>query len=129
MLDFGMTLAGVSVQKTNADDRRKMQAIVGSACRLYDGMGTDTLRSLLQHGDIDVVLGGGGSRYDVLKAKVPWVEVNHERRIALSGYDGMANFAAAIAGAIASPIWDIVRAQAPDLAPRARARLYREALP
>lgn len=94
--DLGMEVVGTSVTKSSAAERCRAAALVGEG-RLTDGLG------ILQKGAVDVVLSGGVARMKAMAAGIPWVEINHERRFALCGYDGMVRLAAAIDAAIASP--------------------------
>jgi nitrogenase molybdenum-cofactor synthesis protein NifE len=117
LLRLGMRLAAVSTQKTSAEDRCKLEAVVAGRCPLFDDIEQEAFETCLASGDIDLVLGGGCCRFTVQRLLVPWVEINHERHIALTGYDGSVALAEAMANALDSPVLAALRAEAQTARP------------
>lgn len=111
--DFGMTVVGCTANKTTPKDRALLRDALGDDGTLYDGLPLAELRRLLAEGGVDIVLGGGGARFEVAAAGLPWIEINHERRMALTGYEGAYALASAIANAASRPSWRDLRAAAP----------------
>lgn len=111
--DAGFDLVGTANHKTSQRDRRKLvEVLEGDAFRL-ENWPTGSLTGLLRDAGVDLVLSGGDSQYPVIKAGIPWIEVNHQRRIALSCYDGTMALLAEIDRALANPVWRQVQASAP----------------
>jgi len=111
--DLGMEVVGCSDNKTTPEDRALLREAVGESRILRGGLAADGLRKLLGEGGVDLVLGGGGARHDVAAAGLPWVEINHERRMGLTGYEGVHALAAAMADALTRPNWRALRTAAP----------------
>jgi nitrogenase molybdenum-cofactor synthesis protein NifE len=108
---FGMQLAGVSSQKCSEVDRQQLDAVIAGACPIFDGMDADELDERLASGDVDLVLGGSFSRFAVQRRCIPWLEVNHERRIALTGYVGTVALARAMTEVLECPVLEFLRAE------------------
>jgi nitrogenase molybdenum-cofactor synthesis protein NifE len=99
----GMEVVGSSLHKSTPDDRSKVERLLGP-----------------QHGPVedlldqaDIVLAGGAAQFEIRKRGIAWLEVNHERDFALSGYDGALALLARIDQALASPVWQQVAGPAP----------------
>jgi nitrogenase molybdenum-cofactor synthesis protein NifE len=111
--DAGFEVVGTASNKTSRRDRRKLvEVLEGDAFRL-ENWPAGNLLSLLRDAKVDVVLAGGDWQYPILQAGVPWVEVNHQRHIALSAYDGTLALLAEIDRAIGNPVWRQVSGPAP----------------
>ena len=96
---LGLEVVTTGVTKTSGEERCRAAALVG-ASRLNDGLVFERMPA----GGVDVVLAGGIARARVMRAGMAWVEVNHERRLALSGYGGTVRLAAAIDAALRHPL-------------------------
>ncbi len=109
LAEAGMIVVGSSATKASAEDRARLAGLAPE----LKGWGMADLDARLRRGEVDVVLGGGATQFAVLKAGVAWVEINHERDFALTGYDGAVALLERIGQALASPIWGQVRRPAP----------------
>jgi len=87
--------------------------VAGVKIRMIQKLGDGELESLLRSGKADIVLGGGGALYSARRARIPWLEINHDRSHALCGYEGVLTLLEQIGRAIASPLWAEVRRPAP----------------
>jgi len=111
--EVGLVVVGSSMHKSTADDRLKaLDAMSRTSC-LYDDMSTQTMYSLLQDKAADVVLSGYGGQFAAAGARAAWVEINHHRRGALTGYEGMVRLVMEIDRACASPVFSQARSPAP----------------
>lgn len=68
---------------------------------------------LAREGAIDIVVGGGMAQFVARRTAVAFLDINHERSLALTGFDGTVALLAAIDQALSSPIWPLVRRPAP----------------
>jgi len=99
LTDLGIEVAGTSVGKCSEAERARAGALAGPD-RLTQGL--DLGRATGER--IDLALSGGQSnRRAAARAGIAWVEVNHERRFSLAGYDGVFRLAQAIDRALAHP--------------------------
>ena len=71
--------------------------------------GDGELEALLRSGEVDIVLGGGGALFSARRARIPWLEINHDRGHALCGYEGALTLLEQVSRAFASPLWTQVR--------------------
>lgn len=112
LVDAGFELIGTAAHKTSRRDRRKLlELLEGDAFRFEAG--AVDLPARLRALSPDIVLSGGPLQHQVVQAGLPWVEVNHNRTIALSGYDGTLALLAEIDRALANPVWRAVTRPAP----------------
>ncbi len=107
----GMTVVGTSVSKASAEDLRQLAAL-GEVVPRHSGWQSEDLDAFLRRGEVDIVL-GGGNRFLTLKAGIPWLEINHERALAITGYSGTLRLLDAVDDAMASPLPALVHRPAP----------------
>lgn len=119
LLDLGLELAGVSLQKTSPGDRARVGELAHPrAIPVLDGLPVEDLDRRLRQGGVDLVLGGGAARQVALSRAVPWVEVNHRRVHPLTGFSGTLALARDIVAAIGNPALAAATRPAPwDAAP------------
>jgi nitrogenase molybdenum-cofactor synthesis protein NifE len=111
--EAGLTVVGTSMHKSTERDRQKaLTATAGGGC-LYDDLSAQNMDLLLQDGHVDVVLSGFGGQFTAARARAAWVEINHHRRLPLTGYAGMVRLVADIDRACASPVFGQARSRAP----------------
>lgn len=113
LLDAGIELVGVSVAKTSERDRRKVAETLGSEAPMVHKWDDGALEALLRSGKVDIVLGGGGAVLTARRARVPWLEINHDRGFPLSGYRGSLTLLDSISRALAIPLLAELRRPAP----------------
>lgn len=112
--EMGMIVAATTLRKASAEDRRCAAALLDEN-GLWDSADDDRIEAELMSGTIDVVLSASSVRYPAMRAGIPWIEISHDRRMALSGYEGIVNLAARIhtglrhppraLGIVAAPWW------------------------
>jgi nitrogenase molybdenum-cofactor synthesis protein NifE len=96
----GMTVVGSALHKTSAEDREAAARRLG-----WQGEAPSGDLDALADG-VDIVLSGGSGQFEVAKRGIAWLEVNHQRDFALSGYDGGVILLERIDRALSSPVWD-----------------------
>lgn len=62
--------------------------------------------------EADIFIGGVKERPMAMKLGIGFCDHNHERKIALAGFEGMMNFAREVHATITSPVWDFYRKKA-----------------
>ncbi len=113
LLDAGMEAVAVSVTKASDRDRRKVAGVLGNETRMIHKWGDGEMEALLRSGEVDIVLGGGGALFSARRARIPWLEINHDRSHALCGYEGSLTLLEQVSSAFASPLWKQAREPAP----------------
>ncbi|KAB1110077.1 nitrogenase iron-molybdenum cofactor biosynthesis protein NifE [Neorhizobium galegae] len=113
LLEIGMEIVATSVKKSTDDDRGRIKQVLKEECHLHDSIAPSRLYSTLTGGKADIMLSGGRTQFIALKAKVPWLDINQERRHAYAGYEGMVQLVRQTYLAIHNPIWTELREPAP----------------
>jgi nitrogenase molybdenum-cofactor synthesis protein NifE len=57
----------------------------------------------------DIFIGGVKERPIAYKIGIGFCDHNHERKLALAGYEGMLNFAKEVHASALSPVWKFIR--------------------
>lgn len=96
----GMVVVGSNASKVDAQDRLKLQERLG-------------LHSEPSDPAADIVLSGGAGQYEAMKQGTAWLEVNHQRDFALTGFNGGLELLRRIAKALTSPVWAELSRDAP----------------
>ena len=68
--------------------------------------------------EADILVAGDRYIYPALKSRIPFLDIDHVRRIGYAGYDGMIELARNVDRAVHSPVWAQVRAR-PTMSKRA----------
>ncbi len=93
-----MEVLGSARSKTTPADRARISCRLGAKA-VEVGEGDDLALQA------DIVLSGGANQYELRKRGVAWLEVNHGRDFALSGYDGALALLERIDRELTSPVW------------------------
>lgn len=111
--EAGLVVAGTSVKKSTKEDKERIKELMGDDAHMIDSLSAMEMYSWLRESRADILLAGGRSQFVALKAKVPFVDVNQERRFAFAGYRGMVTFIGEIHRALTNPVWGQLKRPAP----------------
>ncbi|HZG20658.1 MAG TPA: nitrogenase iron-molybdenum cofactor biosynthesis protein NifE [Herbaspirillum sp.] len=111
--EVGIEIVGTSVKKSTREDKERIKEIMGDEAHMIDDMTPREMYAMLKEARADIMLSGGRSQFIALKAKMPWLDINQERRHAYAGYEGMITLVSEIDRALYNPVWEQVRAPAP----------------
>ena len=108
----GLIVRGVSLHKCSGQDK-DLHAVIRKKCsgNGFREWSEDELDGLLKSGGVDLILSGGGMKYLAHKYGIPCVEVSHERRFSLFGFEGMLNLLEEIDLLINSPVLQLAQNQ------------------
>ena len=106
MLGMRTVLAGT--QTGNAEDYDMLRDICDPGTVIVDDSNPLELCAFLKEQGCDVFIGGVKERPIAYKLGLGFCDHNHERKQALAGYVGMANFAREVHGTVMSPVWRYV---------------------
>ena len=73
-----------------------------------DDANPSELESFMKEKKADILVGGVKERPLAYKLGVAFCDHNHERKHALSGYEGVVNFVEEINLSINSPVWELL---------------------
>ncbi len=102
---LGMKVSLVGSQSGTSDEYREIREIADQGTVVVDDSNPLELLSFLKDNDVDVLVGGVKERPLAHKLGLGFVDHNHERKLALEGFEGMVNFAREVRDTVTSPVW------------------------
>jgi nitrogenase molybdenum-cofactor synthesis protein NifE len=105
---LGMKAVVAGSQTGDKDDYRQMSDMCENGSIIVDDANTLELAKFILEKDADIFIGGVKERPIAHKLGVGFCDHNHERKIALSGFEGMVNFAKEVHSSVMSPVWQFV---------------------
>ncbi|MBP5974184.1 nitrogenase iron-molybdenum cofactor biosynthesis protein NifE [Brasilonema sp. CT11] len=111
--DLGMEVVATSDRKSTPDEKAKIKQLLGQDGMVLSKGSPNVLLQVLKDTKADMLVGGASNQYTALKAKIPFLDLNHERHHAYAGYAGMLKMAQELYKALYSPVWEQVRKPAP----------------
>ena len=111
--EAGIEVVGTSVKKSTPEDKERISALMGEDAHMIETLTPREMYRMLADAEADILMAGGRSQFVALKAKVPFLDVNQERRFAFAGYKGMVTLVSEIHRALANPVFGLLRQPAP----------------
>jgi nitrogenase molybdenum-cofactor synthesis protein NifE len=106
-------------QTGNPADYEQLQQLCDEGAVILDDSNPMELSKFCLEQDVDLFIGGVKERPMAYKLGIGFCDHNHERKIALAGFDGMMNFIREVHSTVTSPVWNLV--------PRRKKRLNKTA--
>jgi len=106
---LGIATVVVGSQTGSPEDYETLRQISDPGTVIVDDSNPVELARFCREQKADVFLGGVKERPLAYKLGMAFVDHNHERKIPLAGFVGMANFAKEVEESVLSPVWDLVR--------------------
>jgi nitrogenase molybdenum-cofactor synthesis protein NifE len=104
---LGIATVVVGSQTGSAEDYETIRQIADPGTVIVDDSNPVELARFCRETGADVFLGGVKERPLAYKLGLAFVDHNHERKIALAGFIGMANFAKEVEESVLSPVWGL----------------------
>lgn len=104
----GMQTAVVGSQTGGAEDYRQLEALCDDGTIIVDDSNPVELSHFVKETGVDLFIGGVKERPIAYKLGIGFCDHNHERKIALSGFEGMLNFVREVHRTVTSPVWQFV---------------------
>jgi nitrogenase molybdenum-cofactor synthesis protein NifE len=105
---LGMKVVLAGTQTGTKEDYSELAAIADEDTILVDDANPLELSAFVKEKDVDLFVGGVKERPIAMKLGVGFCDHNHERKIALEGFEGMLNFAREVHASVMSPVWRFV---------------------
>jgi nitrogenase molybdenum-cofactor synthesis protein NifE len=105
---LGMRVALVGSQTGTEEDYREILQVCDPGTVVVDDTNPLELTAFLRDNDVDILVGGVKERPIAYKLGLAFCDHNHERKLALEGFEGMRNFAREVGSTVLSPIWKMV---------------------
>lgn len=106
---IGVQTVVVGSQTGGKEDYKLLHDLCDEGTILVDDSNPIELSSFVQEKGADIFIGGVKERPIAHKLGLGFCDHNHERKLALAGYEGMINFAEEIYATAMTPIWQFVR--------------------
>jgi nitrogenase molybdenum-cofactor synthesis protein NifE len=106
---IGMKTVIAGTQTGNTEDYKLLKTICDDGCILVDDSNPVELSEFVKQTGADLFIGGVKERPIAYKLGIGFCDHNHERKLALAGYEGMLNFAEEVYETVCSPVWQFVR--------------------
>jgi nitrogenase molybdenum-cofactor synthesis protein NifE len=111
--DVGVEVVASGATKSTPEDVDRMLELLGpDALIVRDGKPAQLIRIAEETG-ADILIAGGRNQYTALKSRLPFLDVNQERHVALAGYSGVVELARQLVRALDNPVWSQVRRTPP----------------
>jgi nitrogenase molybdenum-cofactor synthesis protein NifE len=102
---IGIATAVVGSQTGNREDYEYLREICDDGTVIVDDTNPLELSRFMAEKDVDLLIGGVKERPIAYKTGVAFCDHNHERKLALAGFEGMLNFCREVHSSIMSPVW------------------------
>ncbi|MEH1848853.1 MAG: nitrogenase iron-molybdenum cofactor biosynthesis protein NifE [Nostoc sp.] len=111
--DLGMEVIASTNAKTTQEEKAKIKQYLGQDGIILHEATPQALLQVLKDTKADILISGTGNKYTALKAQIPFLDVNHERHHAYTGYIRLIELARQLYEALYSPVWEQVTKPAP----------------
>ncbi len=105
---LGVSVVVAGTQTGNQEEYAELQALCDEDTIIVDDTNPLELAAFLVEKDVDVFIGGVKERPIAYKLGIGFCDHNHERKIALAGFEGAVAFAREIHAAATSPVWSLM---------------------
>lgn len=111
--ELGVQVVATGTKKSTAEDKKRILELMGDDATMLENGSAETLLEISQHYQADVMIAGGRNMYTAIKARMPFLDINQERKHAYAGYRGMLTLAKELCRTIESPVWQKAKTPAP----------------
>ncbi len=109
MQDLGMIVVATGTEKSTEEDKARIRELMGPEARMISDNDQIALIDVFHETKADILIAGDRYIYPTLKSRIPFLDIDHVRRIGYAGYDGLIELARNLDHAVHSPVWAQVR--------------------
>ena len=109
MQDLGMIVVATGTEKSTEEDKARITQLMGPEARMISDNDQLALIDVFNETKADILIAGDRYIYPTLKSRIPFLDIDHVRRIGYAGYDGLIELAKNLDHAVHSPVWALVR--------------------
>jgi nitrogenase molybdenum-cofactor synthesis protein NifE len=102
---LGIDTAIVGSQTGNPEDYEYLREICDEGTIIVDDTNPLELSQFMIEKQVDLLIGGVKERPIAYKMGIGFCDHNHERKLALAGFEGMVNFCHEVYSSVMSPVW------------------------
>ena len=107
--DLGMDVVATGTEKSTEEDKARILELMGPDARMISDNDQIALLQTFRECRGDILIAGDRYIYPALKARVPFLDVDHVRSIGYAGYAGAIELARNLAVTLHSPVWQHAR--------------------
>ncbi|MBI3794349.1 MAG: nitrogenase iron-molybdenum cofactor biosynthesis protein NifE [Nitrospinae bacterium] len=111
--ELGMTVIATGTRKSTEEDKERIRGLMGDDATMISEGNPRKLLEVFRKQNADILMAGGRNQYTALKARIPFVDVNQERHLPFTGFNGHVRLAGAVADAIENPVFAMTREPSP----------------
>ena len=105
---LGISVVLMGSQTGSSEEYEEMKEMAEPGTVIVDDSNPSELSKFITELDVDLFIGGVKERPMAYKLGVGFCDHNHERKIALAGFEGMLNFAEEVYKSMTSPVWQAI---------------------
>lgn len=105
---LGVRVVLAGTQTGSGEEYQELQAVCDENTVLVDDTNPLELANFLVSEDVDLFIGGVKERPIAYKLGIGFCDHNHERKIALAGFEGAVAFAREVRATATSPVWNLM---------------------
>lgn len=102
---LGIATVIVGSQTGNREDYEYLREICAEGTIIVDDTNPLELSQFMMEKNVDLLIGGVKERPIAYKMGIGFCDHNHERKLALAGFEGMLNFCREVYSSVMSPVW------------------------
>jgi nitrogenase molybdenum-cofactor synthesis protein NifE len=111
--DLGMQVVATGIEKSTEEDKARIVELIGQGVNMLDDNDQQALLRTFRDLRADILLAGDRYIYPALKARIPFLDLDHVRDIGYAGYVGAIEFGRRIVSVLEHPVWELARAAPP----------------
>ncbi|MBI5132657.1 MAG: nitrogenase iron-molybdenum cofactor biosynthesis protein NifE [Rhodopseudomonas palustris] len=116
MQDLGVEVVATGTEKSTEEDKARIRELMGPQARMIEDNDQRALIAAFHDCGADVLVAGDRYIFPAMKSRLPFLDIDHVRRIGYAGYAGIIELARNLDAVANSPVW--ARAQNRSLAAR-----------
>lgn len=106
--DLGIDTVVIGTQTGDQEEYEMIRSLTKDGTVILDDTNPNELQKFIIETGADILVGGVKERPLAYKLGLAFIDHNHERKHALSGFEGAINFAKEVELSVNSPVWDFI---------------------
>ena len=113
LAELGINILAGGTQNSTPEDFQRMKELMDPSAHIIEDTSSAGFLKIIAERKPDLIVAGGKTKYLAHKARTPFLDINHGRKLPYAGYEGMVTFAETLARTVLSPVWGLLRREFP----------------
>jgi nitrogenase molybdenum-cofactor synthesis protein NifE len=109
MQDLGLVVVATGTEKSTEEDKARIRELMGPDARMISDNDQNGILDAFAQCKADIMIAGDRYIYSTLKSRIPFLDIDHVRRIGYAGYEGLIELARNLDFTVNSPVWAQLR--------------------